>query len=129
MKVKKTFRLEEELVSELDKLAKERGVSQTAALEAAIHSAIHAPYTEPYTCQTSGEEKNATQTAPEVEALIRQLDVKDQQIRDLSSALVAAQETVKRAQYLHASDKSERALESAEQKKSRWARLVDAWRG
>ena len=129
MKVKKTFRIEEELVSELDKLAKERGISQTEALEAAIHGAIHVPYTEPYTCHTPVDKEKDTETSPEIKALIKQLDVKDQQIESLSSALVSAQETAKAAQALHAADKQTLALESVEQKKSRWARLKDAWRG
>lgn len=122
MKIKKTYRINEEVLADLDKLAGQRGVSQTEALEVAIRFAIQMPNTEAYGCHT--QSSNA-----EVNALIRQLDVKDRQIDALTSALVAAQETAKAAQVLHAADKPELALESAEQKRTRWQRLMDAWRG
>ena len=129
MKIKKTFRIEEELVSELDRLAKELGISQTDAIESAIRSAIHVPDACHTQCHTSSEEENPQKTAPEIDALIKQLEVKDKQIETLSTALVSAQETAKAAQALHAADKQTLALESVEQKKSRWERLKDAWRG
>lgn len=125
MKRQKNFKIEEETLSELREFADSHSMSQTEVVEEAIRAYIR----ELYAGYTPDEDKKDSQTAPEVEALIRQLDVKDKQIEALSSALVTAQETAKGAQILHASDKSERALESVEQKKSRWARLRDAWRG
>lgn len=41
MKIKKTFRLEEETVFELEEYARREGMSLTEALEGAIHGAIH----------------------------------------------------------------------------------------
>ena len=133
MKVKKTFRIEEELISELEKLATERGVSQTDAIEEAIRGAVHVPYAMPYAMPYAppapeNREKRG-ESSLEVEALVRQLDAKDRQIEALSAALVAAQETARAAQALHAADKPELRLEAAEHRKSRWARLRDAWRG
>ena len=85
------------------------------------------------TCaKPASEPGNAPKSVPwEVyEDLRRQLEVKDGQIADLSAALVAAQETAKAAQALHAADKAEAmAIEPAGEKKGLWRRLKEAWRG
>lgn len=73
----------------------------------------------------------------ELEILHRQLEIKDKQIADLSTALVAAQDSNKAlsanaAMHTVADKKEELALESTHQKeerKSRWQRLKEAWRG
>lgn len=79
---------------------------------------------------SDGSEKAVEALVSQLETLQKQLEVKDRQIADLSAALVAAQETAKAAQALHAADKAEAmAIEPAEMKKGRWQRLKEAWRG
>lgn len=109
MKVKKTYRLEQETIEELEKLCSDSGKSATEVIEGAIHDAIHVP----------DVERIGDGWAQTVAALTDQLAVKDDQIASLGRALEAAQETAKAAQALHAANVQERALESSEQKESR----------
>lgn len=125
MKKQKNFKLEEKTLAELQEYAERNSMTQTEVVEEAIRAYIR----ELYASYTPDSEGSRPGNALEVEALVKQLDVKDRQIEALSNALVSAQETAKAAQVLHAADKPELALESVEQKKSRWARLRDAWRG
>lgn len=88
------------------------------------------PNLQPSATSSNGSEKAVEALVSQLEALQKQLEVKDRQIADLSAALVSAQETAKAAQALHAADKAEAmAIESAEAKKSRWQRLKEAWQG
>lgn len=109
MKVKKTYRLEQETIEELEKLCSDSGKSATEVIEGAIHDAIHVP----------DVERIGDGWAQTAAALTDQLAVKDDQIASLGRALEAAQETAKAAQALHAANVQERALESSEQKESR----------
>lgn len=109
LKVKKTYRLEQETVNELEKLCSESGKTATEVIEGAIHDAIRGPYAE----------RAGDGWAQTVAALTEQLAVKDGQIASMGRALEAAQETAKAAQALHAANVQERALESSEQKKGR----------
>ena len=114
MKVKKTYRLEQETIEELEKLCSDSGKSATEVIEGAIHDAIHVP----------DVERIGDGWAQTVAALTDQLAVKDDQIASLGRALEAAQETAKAAQALHAANVQERALESSEQKESRRWRWI-----
>ncbi|MDB1797471.1 ribbon-helix-helix protein, CopG family, partial [Eggerthella lenta] len=91
MKVKKTYRLEQETIEELEKLCSDSGKSATEVIEGAIHDAIHVP----------DVERIGDGWAQTVAALTDQLAVKDDQIASLGRALEAAQETAKAAQALH----------------------------
>lgn len=113
MKVKKTYRLEEETVRELEKLCEATGKTATEAIEIAIQKAIREPYSEG---STERADEGWAQT---VAALTEQLAVKDGQIASLGRALESAQETAKAAQALHAANVQERALESSGQKEGR----------
>lgn len=113
MKVKKTYRLEEETIRELEKLCEATGKTATEVIEAAIRDAIREPYDE------SGPERVGDGWAQTVVALTEQLAVKDGQIASLGRALESAQETAKAAQALHAANIQERALESGGQKEGR----------
>lgn len=113
MKVKKTYRLEEETIRELEKLCEATGKTATEVIEAAIRDAIREPYDE------SGPERVGDGWAQMVAALTEQLAVKDGQIASLGRALESAQETAKAAQALHAANVQERALESGGQKEGR----------
>ena len=96
MKVKKTYRLEQETIEELEKLCSDSGKSATEVIEGAIHDAIHVP----------DVERIGDGWAQTVAALTDQLAVKDDQIASLGRALEAAQETAKAAQALQLSQPS-----------------------
>lgn len=91
MKVKKTYRLEEETIRELEKLCEATGKTATEVIEAAIRDAIREPYDE------SGPDRVGDGWAQTVAALTEQLAVKDGQIASLGRALESAQETAKAA--------------------------------
>lgn len=109
MKIKKTYRLEQETIDELEKLCERSGKTATEAIEDAIHDAIRVP----------DVERAGDGWAQTVSALTEQLAVKDDQIASLGRALEAAQETAKAAQALHAANVKQAALESSEQKERR----------
>lgn len=113
MKVKKTYRLEEETIADLEKLCARSGKTATEVIESAIRDAIREPY------DKSGHERAGGGWTQTVAALTEQLAVKDGQIASLGRALESAQETAKAAQVLHAANVQERALESSGQKEGR----------
>lgn len=121
MKIKKTFRIDEKLVDELAKYAEEKGVSQTEALEDAIQVAVQVAVQEPDTCQTAAadDEWKALYFAEK-----ERNDNLSLKLLELSDKVA---DSLQAAQVLQALDRP--ALESVEQKKSRWSRLRDAWRG
>lgn len=124
-KVKKTFRLEEDAYDELVELSTEWGVSQGAAVERAVRLARQMPDT----CQTDASTPGGGDSAA-VEALIGQLDKKDEQIAKLMEVVTDSTKAVQGAQVLHHETAQTLALESStEQKLSRWQRLRRAWRG
>lgn len=118
-----TFRLPESDIELLKSYAKDNRLTQAEAIREAIQNLGAA---------TQGE-RAGDGWAQTVAALTEQLAVKDDQLATLGRALEAAQETAKAAQALHAVDRKEDlALESAGQKqerRSRWERLREAWRG
>lgn len=89
------------------------------------------------TACASSESKLSAALQAEVDYLREQIAIKDKQIADLSTALVAAQDSNKAlsanaAMHTAADKKEELTLESTEQKlerKTRWQRLKEAWRG
>ena len=76
MKVKKTYRLEQETIEELEKLCSDSGKSATEVIEGAIHDAIHVP----------DVERIGDGWAQTVAALTDQLAVKDDQIASLGAS-------------------------------------------
>lgn len=126
-KVKKTFRIEEEAYDELVELSAGWGVAQGAAIERAIRLARQMPDTLPDTCQTGASTHGGDSAA--VAALIEQLAKKDEQIAKLMETVADSTKAVQGAQALHHETTQALALESAEQKLSRWQRLKRAWRG
>lgn len=130
-KVKKTFRIEEDAYDELVKLSAGWGVAQGAAVERAIRLARQMPDT----CQTDASTPDGGDSAA-VAALIEQLAVKDSQLAKKDEQIAKLMETVadstkavQGAQALHHETAQTLALESTEQKQSRWQRLKRAWRG
>ena len=123
-KVKKTFRIEEDAYDELVELSAGWGVAQGAAVERAIRLARQMPDT----CQTDASTTDGGDSAA-VAALIGQLAKKDEQIAKLMDTVADSTKAVQGAQALHHETAQTLALESTEQKLSRWQRLRRAWRG
>lgn len=130
-KVKKTFRIEEDAYDELVELSAGWGVAQGAAVERAIRLARQMPDT----CQTGASTHGGGDSAA-VAALIEQLAVKDaqlakkdEQIAKLMETVADSTKAVQGAQALHHETAQTLALESTEQKQSRWQRLKRAWMG
>lgn len=133
-KVKKTFRIEEDIYDELVELSIEWSVSQGAAVERAIRFARQIA-----SAADGGESTESTA----VSALVAQLAVKDSQLAVKDSQLAKKDEQIAKlmetvadgtkavqgAQALHHETAQALALESTEQKLSRWQRLRRAWRG
>lgn len=133
-KVKKTFRIEEDIYDELVELSTEWSVSQGAAVERAIRFARQIA-----SAADGGESTESTA----VSALVAQLAVKDSQLAVKDSQLAKKDEQIAKlmetvadgtkavqgAQALHHETAQALALESTEQKLSRWQRLKRAWRG
>lgn len=130
-KAKRTYRLEQETLDRLAGIAEAEGVTATEALERAIlayGTEPDASHTESQTLSDAGSPA-VEALAAELERLHGQIDVKDAQIEKLGEALADAQATAKAAQALHAATAQTLALESQEQKKSRWKRVLEALRG
>lgn len=127
-KVKKTFRIEEDAYDELVELSTGWGMAQGAAVERAIRLARQMPDTLPDTCQTGASTPDGGDSAA-VAALIGQLAKKDEQIAKLMETVADSTKAVQGAQALHHETAQTLALESTEQKQSRWQRLKRAWRG
>lgn len=134
-KVKKTFRIEEDAYHELVELSAGWGVAQGVAVERAIRLARQMPDTLPDVCQT-GDSSIGGVDSTAVSALVGQLAVKDaqlakkdEQIAKLMETVADSTKAVQGAQALHHETAQALALESADQKLSRWQRLKRAWRG
>lgn len=127
-KVKKTFRIEEDAYDELVELSAGWGVAQGAAIERVIRLARQMPDTLPDTCQTAASTHGGGDSAA-VAALIEQLAKKDEQIAKLMETVADSTKAVQGAQALHHETAQTLALESTEQKQSRWQRLKRAWMG
>lgn len=134
-KVKKTFRIEEDAYDELVELSAGWDVSQGAAIERAIRLARQMPDTLPDVCQT-GDSSIGGVDSTAVSALVGQLAVKDaqlakkdEQIAKLMETVADSTKAVQGAQALHHETAQTLALESTEQKQSRWQRLKRAWMG
>lgn len=127
-KVKKTFRIDEDAYDELVELSAGWGVAQGAAIERAIRLARQMPDTLPDTCQTGASTHGGGDSAA-VAALIEQLAKKDEQIAKLMETVADSTKAVQGAQALHHETAQTLALESTEQKQSRWQRLKRAWMG
>lgn len=129
-KVKKTFRIEEDTYAELVKLSAEWNVTQGAAIERAIRFARQMPDTLPDKCQTNASTSDdKVNDSPALAAIVKQLAVKDAQIAKLMDTVADSTKAVQGAQALHHETAQTLAIESAEQKESRWQRLRKAWRG
>lgn len=136
-KVSRTYRIEQETADRIADISESEGKTATEVVEAAIR----AYSSEEYAGNTA---KQADSTdSPALAALIDQLAVKDaqlavkdaqlakkdEQIAKLMETVADSTKAVQGAQVLHHETAQALALESTEQKLSRWQRLKRAWRG
>ena len=126
-KVKKSYRIEQEIADKLAEIAKTEGITATEVLERAIRKygqASDESHTDSYTDNVAIEA-----LSDELKRLHGQLTAKDEQLERLGAALVSAQESVKAAQSLHAVDTAKTlTLEDSEMKRTRWQRLKDLFK-
>ena len=140
-KVSRTYRIEQETADRIAEISESEGKTATEVVEAAIHVYFSEKYTEKYAGNTSNQADEADSTA--LAALVEQLAVKDaqlakkdeqlakkdEQIAKLMETVADSTKAVQGAQALHHETAQTLAIESVEQKESRWQRLRKAWRG
>ena len=126
-KVSRTYRIEQETADRIADISESEGKTATEVVEAAIR----AYSSEEYAGNTAKQADS-----PALAALVEQLAVKDaqlakkdEQIAKLMDTVADSTKAVQGAQALHHETAQTLALESTEQKLSRWQRLKRAWRG
>lgn len=122
-KVSRTYRIEQETADRITEIAENENMTATEVVE----DAIRAYSSEKYVENTANQVGSAD--SPALAALIDQLAKKDEQIAKLMDTVADGTKAVQGAQALHHETAQALALESAEQKLSRWQRLKRAWRG
>ena len=133
-KVSRTYRIEQEIADRIAEISESEGKTATEVVEAAIRAYFSEKYAEKYAGNTANQADSAD--SPALAALVEQLAVKDAQIAKKDEQIAKLVETVadstkavQGAQALHHETAQTLAIESAEQKESRWQRLKKAWRG
>ena len=126
-KVSRTYRIEQETADRIAEISESEEKTATEVVEAAIHVYFSEKYTEKYAGNTANQADQTDSTA--LAALVEQLAVKDAQIAKLMDTVADSTKAVQGAQALHHETAQTLAIESAEQKESRWQRLKKAWRG
>ena len=122
-KVSRTYRIEQETADRITEIAENENMTATEVVE----DAIRAYSSEKYVENTANQVGSAD--SPALAALIDQLAKKDEQIAKLMDTVADSTKAVQGAQALHHETAQALALESADQKLSRWQRLKRAWRG
>lgn len=122
-KVSRTYRIEQETADRIADISESEGKTATEVVEAAIR----AYSSEEYAGNTAKQADSTDSRA--LSALIGQLAKKDEQIAKLMETVADSTKAVQGAQALHHETAQTLALESTEQKLSRWQRLRRAWRG
>lgn len=123
MKVSRTYRIEQETADRIAEISEAEKKTATEVIESAIRTYSTEKYVENTARQTDSTDSRA------LSALIGQLAKKDEQIAKLMDTVADSTKAVQGAQALHHESAQTLALESTEQKLSRWQRLKRAWRG
>lgn len=123
MKVSRTYRIEQETADRIAEISEAEKKTATEVIESAIRTYSTEKYVENTARQTDSTDSQA------LSALIGQLAKKDEQIAKLMDTVADGTKAVQGAQALHHETAQALALESTEQKLSRWQRLKRAWRG
>lgn len=123
MKVSRTYRIEQETADRIAEISEAEKKTATEVIESAIRTYSTEKYVENTARQTDSTDSRA------LSALIGQLAKKDEQIAKLMDTVADSTKAVQGAQALHHETAQTLALESTEQKLSRWQRLKRTWRG
>lgn len=123
MKVSRTYRIEQETADRIAEISEAEKKTATEVIESAIRTYSTEKYVENTVRQTDSTD------SPALAALVDQLAKKDEQIAKLMETVADSTKAVQGAQALHHETAQTLALESTEQKLSRWQRLKRAWRG
>ena len=123
MKVSRTYRIEQETADRIAEISEAEKKTATEVIECCELTYSTEKYVENTARQTDSTDSRA------LSALIGQLAKKDEQIAKLMDTVADSTKAVQGAQALHHETAQTPALESTEQKLSRWQRLKRAWRG
>lgn len=122
-KVSRTYRIEQKTADKITEIAENENMTATEVVEDAIRAYSPGKYIGNTTNKVDSTDSQA------LTALVEQLAVKDEQIAKLMDTVADSTKAVQGAQALHHETAQTLALESTEQKLSRWQRLKRAWRG
>ena len=122
-KVSRTYRIEQKTADKITEIAENENMTATEVVEDAIRAYSPGKYIGNTANKVDSTDSQA------LTALVEQLAVKDEQIAKLMDTVADSTKAVQGAQALHHETAQTLALESAEQKLSRWQRLKRAWRG
>lgn len=122
-KVSRTYRIEQKTADKITEIAENENMTATEVVEDAIRAYSPGKYIGNTANKVDSTDSQA------LTALVEQLAVKDEQIAKLMETVADSTKAVQGAQALHHETAQTLALESTEQKLSRWQRLRRAWRG
>ena len=122
-KVSRTYRIEQKTADKITEIAENENMTATEVVEDAIRAYSPGKYIGNTANKVDSTDSQA------LTALVEQLAVKDEQIAKLMDTVADSTKAVQGAQALHHETAQTLALESPEQKLSRWQRLKRAWRG
>lgn len=122
-KVSRTYRIEQKTADKITEIAENENMTATEVVEDAIRAYSPGKYIGNTANKVDSTDSQA------LTALVEQLAVKDEQITKLMDTVADSTKAVQGAQALHHETAQTLALESTEQKLSRWQRLKRAWRG
>lgn len=122
-KVSRTYRIEQKTADRITEIAENENMTATEVVEDAIRAYSPGKYIGNTANKVDSTDSQA------LTALVEQLAVKDEQIAKLMDTVADSTKAVQGAQALHHETAQTLALESTEQKLSRWQRLRRAWRG
>lgn len=122
-KVSRTYRIEQKTADKITEIAENENMTATEVVEDAIRAYSPEKYI------GNAANKVGSTDSQALTALVEQLAVKDEQIAKLMDTVADSTKAVQGAQALHHETAQTLALESTEQKLSRWQRLKRAWRG
>lgn len=122
-KASRTYRIEQKTADKITEIAENENMTATEVVEDAIRAYSPGKYIGNTANKVDSTDSQA------LTALVEQLAVKDEQIAKLMDTVADSTKAVQGAQALHHETAQTLALESTEQKLSRWQRLKRAWRG
>lgn len=124
-KIKKTYRIDSELLSELEIYANFNNMSQTEALEHAIRIAIHPPDSS----HTQSDDVCNGETGNVWKELFLQEHEKLLALTDKIADSLQASQTLQAMDKPAAETLSLESVDKKVDRKTRWQRLKEAWRG